>query len=207
VSLRVQFAQGGIDCIVILVYLDYQDKLVPQARAMLKDARPSAVLVRQSHRLLQVGVTLLLFTCAWGFVFPHLASPQLGLSAHKLTSLLASLFLALGLLWPRLSLGPSTARATFLLFLYSSFVISLAYVLGTIWGAGGETMRLAAQGAHGTSLQETVIAITAYSSAPTGIIAFALILWGLRVGKDGMSAPEDTRAEGQQSERGGPPSG
>ena len=32
---------------------------------------------------------------------------------------------------------------------------------------------------HGSFFQETVIKIIAYSSAPTGITAFLLILWGL----------------------------
>ena len=56
----------------------------------------SNILARQGHRLLQVGVGFLLFTSFWGFLFPYLASPPLGLSAHKLMSLTAVLFLALG---------------------------------------------------------------------------------------------------------------
>jgi hydroxylaminobenzene mutase len=34
---------------------------------------------------------------------------------------------------------------------------------------------------HGSAFQETLIKVLAYSSAPTGIMAFALVLWGLRV--------------------------
>ena len=34
---------------------------------------------------------------------------------------------------------------------------------------------------HGSPLQEAVIKVVAYSSAPTGIVSFALILWGLRM--------------------------
>jgi hypothetical protein len=34
---------------------------------------------------------------------------------------------------------------------------------------------------HGSAFQETLIKVLAYSSAPTGITAFALVLWGLRV--------------------------
>lgn len=41
-------------------------------------------------------------------------------------------------------------------------------------------MTQAAGPAHGSPFQEQVIQIVAYSSAPTGIIAFALALWGLR---------------------------
>src|SRR5262245_33049180 len=39
---------------------------------------------------------------------------------------------------------------------------------------------LAAGNARGSDLQEMVITVVAYSAAPMGIIAFALIQWGLR---------------------------
>jgi hydroxylaminobenzene mutase len=41
-------------------------------------------------------------------------------------------------------------------------------------------MPIAAHGAHGSDFQEAVIKIVMYPAAPTGIISFALILWGLR---------------------------
>ncbi len=63
--------------------------------------------------------------------------------------------------------------------IYSALAILGAYVLGAIWGAGHKTMRLAAGTAHGSGFQERVIMLLAYSSAPTGIIAFALIFWEL----------------------------
>lgn len=144
---------------------------------------PSTGLGRQGHRLLQVGVGLLLFTSFWGFFFPYLASPPLGLSVHKLVSLLATLFLGLGLTWTRLRLGEKSSRTAFWLLLYSAFAIVAAYILGSVWGAGNETMPQAAGSAHGTGLQEMVIRVVAYSSGPTGIIAFALIFWGLRMGR------------------------
>jgi hydroxylaminobenzene mutase len=53
--------------------------------------------------------------------------------------------------------------------------------MASAWGAGNETIPLAAGAAHGSALQETVIKIVAYSSAPTGIISFMLTLWGLRL--------------------------
>ncbi len=42
-------------------------------------------------------------------------------------------------------------------------------------------MPLAAGSAHGSNFQEAILKIVAYSSAPTGIVSFALILWGLRI--------------------------
>ena len=138
-------------------------------------------LPRQSQRLLQIGVGLLLFASFEGFVIPSLAAPRLGLSAHTLSALQSVLLLALGLVWTRLNLGEFASRVAFWLLVYSTFAILAAYVLGAFWGAGNETMPIAAGPAHGTPLQEAVIKIVAYTSAPTGIVSFALILWGLRM--------------------------
>lgn len=142
----------------------------------------SSLLPLQGHRLLQIGVALLVFSSFEGFAIPYAASPRLGLSVHTLSALQAVLLLALGLVWPKLKLGAMTSRTAFGLLIYSAFAILTAYVLAAAWGAGNETMTLAAGAAHGTASQETVIKVVAYSSAPTGLISLALILWGLRVG-------------------------
>src|SRR5262245_52752541 len=135
---------------------------------------------RQSQRLLQIGVGLLLFASFEGFVIPYFAAPRLGLSAHTLSGLQSVLLLALGLVWTRLNLSHVSSRVAFSLLVYSTFAILAAYVLGAFWGAGNQTMPMAAGAAHGSPTQQGVIRVVAYSSAPTGIISFALILWGLR---------------------------
>jgi hydroxylaminobenzene mutase len=136
---------------------------------------------RQGHRLLQVGVALFLFTSFEGFVIPYLPAPRLGLSVHSLSALLGGLLIALGLLWPRLNLSVTSSRIAFWFLIYSGLAIVAAYLMGSIWGAGSATMPMAAGGAHGSAFQEVIIKVVAYSSAPTGIISFALILWGLRI--------------------------
>lgn len=138
------------------------------------------MLSRQSHRLLQVGVAVFLFTSIEGFAIPYFAVPRLGLSVHSLSALVGVLLLAMGLLWPRLNLTAAMSRVAFWFLIYSAFAIVAAFLLGAIWGAGNSTMPLAAGAAHGSALQELAIKVVAYSSAPTGIISFALILWGLR---------------------------
>ncbi len=138
------------------------------------------LLSRQGHRLLQLGVVLLLATSFEGFAIPQLAAPPLGRSVHALAALSAVLLMALGLVWPRLKLGTVTSKATFWLLVYSDLAIIAAYLLAALWGAGNSIIPMAAGPAHGSDTQEMVLRIVAYSSAPTGIIAFALILWGLR---------------------------
>src|SRR5262245_11594083 len=144
----------------------------------------SAVLAsRQGLRLLQSGVALLLFTSLLGFAIPHVAAPHLGLAAHKLGALTSVLFMAIGLTWPRLNLGAAARRIAFWLFIYAAFTILLAYLLGAIWGAGNETMTLGGGSAHGSAFQEGAIRIISYSSGPTCLISFAIMLWGLLAAK------------------------
>jgi len=138
------------------------------------------LLVRQGLDLQRAAIVLLLFTSFWGFAIPHLASPHLGLSVHTLCAFTASLLLGLGLAWRRLALNSTASRLAFWLLLYSIAAIIGAFILAAIWGAGNETMPLAAGSAHGTVSQEAVIMAVAYSSGPAGIVSFALILWGLR---------------------------
>ncbi len=55
------------------------------------------------------------------------------------------------------------------------------FLLGALWGARNSIFPLAAGAAHGKEWQETVIMVVMYTGAPTGIAAFALMLWGLRL--------------------------
>ncbi len=140
----------------------------------------SSLLSRQGHRLLQVGVALFLFTSFEGFAVPHFAVPNLGRSVHTLSGFSGVLLVALGLLWPRLNLGPKTARIAFWFLIYSDLATIVAFLMAGIWGAGNSIIPLAAGAAHGTDLQEAAIMIVGYSAGPTGIASFALVLWGLR---------------------------
>jgi len=134
----------------------------------------------QGHRLLQIGVGLFLFTSFEGFAVEYLKFPRLGLSVHTLSALCGVMLLTFGLIWEKLKLGSTAARIAFWLLVYSTLAIVAAYFLAAVWGAGNSTMALAAGAAQGTAVQESVIKVVAYSSAPTGIVSFGLILWGLR---------------------------
>src|SRR5712691_2832813 len=145
----------------------------------------SALLQRQGQRLLQVGVVLLLYSSLVGFAIPSFASPRIGLSVHTLSAFQAVLLLVFGLLWSKLRLGPCAVKIAFWCLLYSTLAILAAYTIAAIWGVGNETITLMGELPHGLShgspFQETFIKVLAYSSAPTGLTAFALILWGLRI--------------------------
>ena len=139
-----------------------------------------AILSRQGHRLLQLGVALFLFTSFEGFAVLYLASPYLGRSVHTLSAFSGVLLMALGVVWPRLDLGATTSRITFWFLIYSDLATVAAFLMAAIWGAGNTVMPLAAGAARGSDFQEAAITVVAYSAGLPGIVSFALILWGLR---------------------------
>ena len=104
---------------------------------------------------------------------------------HTLSALQAIFLLVQGLLWPKLKLGVTASWVAFWCSLYGTLAILAAYTIAAIWGVGTETIVLMGelpQGlSHGTPFQENFIKLLAYSSAPTGLTSFALILWGLRI--------------------------
>jgi len=155
----------------------------------------SNALAHQGHRLLQIGVGLFLFTSFEGFAIPFLAAPLLGRSAHSLSALLGVILISLGLVWPRLNLGAIAARIAFWFLIYSGVAITAAFIIAAFWGAGKSTMPLAGAPA-GTPFQELLITIVGYSSAPTGIIAFALIFWGLRLRTPGANSLDTQSDDG-----------
>jgi hydroxylaminobenzene mutase len=135
--------------------------------------------------LLQLGIALFLYSSLDGFAIPFLASPRIGLSVHTLSGLQGVMLLAIGLLWPKLRLSPNMSKVAFWCLIYSTLAILAAYTIAAFWGVGIETISLMGELphglAHGSLFQETFIKVLAYSSAPTGLTAFGLILWGLRI--------------------------
>jgi len=87
--------------------------------------------------------------------------------------------------WPKLRLSPRALKIAFWCLLFSIVAILAAYTVAAIWGVGIETISLMGelpQGlTQGSPFQETFIKVLAYSSAPTGLLAFGLMLWGLRI--------------------------
>src|SRR6266542_507004 len=141
----------------------------------------SNMLSRQGHRMLQIGISLFVFSGLEGFAIPQLPVPLLGRSVHTLSGLRGVMILALGLFWPRLNLGATASRIAFWTYIYSSFATLVPFVLAALWGAGNTTIPLAAGAARGSALQEVIINIVLYSAAPPFFISMALILWGLRI--------------------------
>src|SRR5262245_12759765 len=90
----------------------------------------------QGHRLLKVGIALLLLPSFAGFALPNFTVPNLGRSVHSLSAFSGVLLLTLGLLWPRLNLGTTSSRIAFWFLIYSDFAIVAAFLMAGVWGAG-----------------------------------------------------------------------
>jgi hydroxylaminobenzene mutase len=146
-----------------------------------KEQRMSATaLAVQGHRLIQIGVALFLFTSFQGFAVPYFAAPNLGRSVHTLSGFTGVLLVAVGLVWPKLKLSLVPSRLAFWFLIYSALATIAGFVIAALLGAGGSIIPIAAAGARGSDAQEMLIQLVMYPAAPTGIVSFALILWGLR---------------------------
>jgi hydroxylaminobenzene mutase len=129
--------------------------------------------------LLRLGVLLLLLGLLTGFAVPVLAMPRMGLASHLEGLLNGLLLIALGLMWPRLQLGPRAQLLTFGLAVYGAFVNWIATLLSAATGAGA-MMPIAAAGRTGDALAEAIVGFFLISLSFAMIVACGLLLWGLR---------------------------
>jgi hydroxylaminobenzene mutase len=124
------------------------------------------------------GVLLFLIGLLTGFAIPLCRSPRLGLSAHLTGVQSGTFLLALGLLWPRLTIAPTwrdvLADGTSI----SLYMIWLALLLAAIFGAG-RGLPIAGGGITTTAVRQTAVtALMALGSL--GIVAAMaglLITW------------------------------
>lgn len=135
---------------------------------------------RQGHRLLQVGMLLFLLALLVGLAVPTFSVPRLGLSTHLLGIMQGIFLMAIGVLWPRLRVTRLMGRVGVFLAVYGCLAAWTANLLAAIWGAGNSMLPIAAGPAHGSSIQEGVIAIALRSAAVSLIAVSLVILWGLR---------------------------
>ena len=133
----------------------------------------------RQRQLFTAGILLFLLAMLAGMVFPQLANPRMGLSAH-LVGLFGGLFLiALGSIWKRVSL-PVRVEAVpvwlALFGLYGNFAT-------TLFAAASATNRLtplSGSGHFAADWQENIVTFGLTSVSVAMVIACVLVLWGLR---------------------------
>lgn len=134
---------------------------------------------RIAHRLLQLGVLLFLLGLLVGLAVPALANPRMGLASH-MEGVMNGLFLvALGLLWPKLTLAPRTQTIAFWLAAYGTFANLAATFLAALVG-GAAMMPIAAQGRVATAGVESAISGLLVTLGVADIAVCVIVLAGLR---------------------------
>jgi hydroxylaminobenzene mutase len=124
------------------------------------------------------GVLLFLTGLLTGFAIPRCRSPRIGLSAHLTGVQSGTFLLALGLLWPRLSMSPAwgsiLANATWACL----YMVWLSLLLAAIFGAG-RGLPIAGQGITTTAARQTAVTVllAVGSLGIVAAIAALLITW------------------------------
>jgi hydroxylaminobenzene mutase len=134
---------------------------------------------KRRRNLFSAGILLFLLALITGMIFPVLANPRMGLSAH-LVGLLGGLFLvALGAIWPEKDLPPRLDTAAFRLVIFAAY----ANLCTTFLAAAFATNRLtplAGSGHLAQAWQENLVTFGLVSSSIAMVTVCILVLWGLR---------------------------
>jgi hypothetical protein len=112
---------------------------------------------------------------------------------HTLAYFQALVFMVLGLLWPKLSLGRRAAGIAWWAYVYSSFATLAPYVMAAVWAAGGTVIPLAAGSVRGTQTQEALIRLVLASGVPPLFVSLVIIARGLRMPSTGTVAAGETK--------------
>jgi hydroxylaminobenzene mutase len=133
---------------------------------------------RRRH-LFSAGILLFLLALITGMIFPALANPRMGLSAH-LVGLFGGLFLiALGVMWPEKDLPRPLDTAAFYLVVFGTY----ANLCTTFLAAAFATNRLtplAGSGHLALAWQENLVTLGLALSSAAMVTVCVLVLWGLR---------------------------
>lgn len=131
------------------------------------------------RRIAIAGAGLVLIGLLTGFISGLTANPRMGLSSHLAALSGGTLLLALAGIWTHVSLQPRGERWAIGLMIYAMAANWLATLLAAVWGAGAETMPLAAGGRQATALQEGIVTALLASLSVAAVVGVVLVLIGL----------------------------
>jgi len=134
---------------------------------------------RASRRLLQLGVVLILLGLLLGLAVPLLANPRMGLASHLEGVMNGLLLIAVGLLWPKLSLSELLLKTTYWLVLLGSYANVVATFLAAVWGTSRMTP-IAGRGHAGAPGHELLVSVLLVSLSASLLAACLLLAIGLR---------------------------
>ena len=130
------------------------------------------------HQLISAGILLFLIGLLFGLVFPRLANPRMGLSAHLVALQGAIYLVVLGLIWGDMALSRWLDKAIVWLALYGNYGNFVSNVLSAAWAT---TLRqpIFGSGHPQSDLKEGIVSFGLISISIAVIIVNALVLWGL----------------------------
>ena len=125
------------------------------------------------------GMCLFLLGLLTGFAEQHFANVRMGLAAHLEGVMNGTFLVALGAIWPHVTLSPLKANIAFWTALYGTYVNWLITTLAAVFGTAALSPITGA--AHtGQPWQESFITAGFMSVGIAIVIASALVVWGLR---------------------------
>lgn len=138
---------------------------------------------RRRH-LFSAGILLFLLALVTGMIFPMLANPRMGLSAH-LVGLLGGLFLvALGVIGPEKDLPASFDTAAFYLVIFGAYANLCTTFLAAAFATNHLTP-LAGSGHSALPWQENLVTFGLVTSSVAMVTVCVLVLWGLHRRRSG----------------------
>jgi len=135
-----------------------------------------------SQVLCFAGLALFMLGLLNGLAIPRMRSQRIGLSAHLAGVQSGTFLIAVGLLWPRLSLSQTWSEALGNGLWVSLFMIWVSLVLAGVFGAGRE-LPIAGQGITTTPARQRLVSVLliAGSLGCLAAVAGLLALWHWRL--------------------------
>jgi len=132
----------------------------------------------QSHWLLVSGMLIFILGLINGVVIPRFKNKRMGLSSHLVGVQHGLVFLAFGLMWPRLELSAWLMTGAFWFTIYGLYAIWIALLLAGVWGTSKDTP-IAGDGYQGSDGQEMIAGLLLKSGSVAILIGSIIVFLGL----------------------------
>ena len=130
------------------------------------------------HQLIRAGILLFLIGLLFGLIFPRLANPRMGLSAHLVALQGAIYLVVLGLIWGEMALSRWLETAIVWLALYGNYGNFVSNVLSAAW-ATTRAQPIFGSGHPQSDWKEFIVSFGLISISIAVIAVNILVLWGL----------------------------
>lgn len=135
---------------------------------------------RTAARMQQLGVFQIALSIIGALVIQRVVVPGLALAGHVTLLQTGVMFIAFGLIWHQLSLGPNAEKVAFWALVLGSFGNFAAHLTAAFLGIGGSTLTIAGAGHIGSDTQEMVFKLAATAVILCFAVGIFTVAWGAR---------------------------